>query len=1522
MLKIMKILKNLYLALAMGTAALCSAPDASAQPPGKQVVAKSTADMVLRHDVEARRSMRAALPRPAAKAPLREAAAGTTTLYGSVIDSYSETYYVGPGIYAYSPYDVSNFSCVAKDIRVYGGGTYGNGIYYAQDFTENRDGTLVLPVALHLYSPKDNWFLTETYYGMWWDNIACDLTYDYSQRTLYGVFWNEDYTSIDQFGYITFNDPQKGAFKANPISTMPERIAAITSSPDGTLYAFGRSGKMYTIDRATGEATVRGQAAPGEIVPFYQSACFDETTGHIFWHTIYNDWGDWGTFEVDPATASGTLVGDCGYDGSYNYDQVTGLTTLTDPTDVVCAPSPVSGLTVSVLGNAVTANVRFTMPSTAADGTSLNGTLLYNIYVDGKTAASAEAEAGKTVTAQVEFPDNGTHRVTVSAEKDGREGRVTVAEATNNTPAPMPPTDVKANVTESSDEESTVSISWNAPATDVNGAAIDAASLTYSVVRQPAGVEVYNGAALSCTDVTQHVVKQDIRYEVSAIYNGLASEPASSPTLTVGTAASAPYACDFTGDCSDWRIIDANNDGSTWTITSGQASYRYNAENAADDYLVLPPLTLEAGELYHFEVTAHNTSLVERLAAFVGTAPEAEALQTMLIKPTDITYDPRVHKLRGDFLPTTTGRYYFAVQCCSDADMSTVYVTHVSVTKTPGTAPAAPEAFTVTPGEKGALSATVDFDVPTKSINGQALSAVDYCLVRRDGSEVARLDGVSPGQHLQFTDTEGLRADTHTYTVSAVAKGVEGNTVSQNLYIGLDAPGPVQRLRACEDLDEPGTIVLTWEPPTEGQHGGYINPDDLVYFVSYGYSGDEVATYDRTYRHKLDISGGQTYQAFSVYAENNAGSGRYVWQTVVAIAGPPIEAPVVESFPGVTMNSGPWLPEIVIGNIGEAYWTPCDGSMLAEGSQDSDGGTLVFNSSKTGVASRIISPKISIASLSDPMLSFWAYYTGAKDSLKVELSADYSEYETLLKLPMDAETPGWHRHTCDLTGWKDKGFVRIAFQGVSVETRKSITAFDNFAIKEASGCDLQASLLEGPEKIKVGERGYFTLEVRNMGETPVDGNKYTVELYKDDKLCHTAKGRNIATDGTLSIMLSDVPTIDDNETCTYHAVVKAEGDVNTENDRSNEVSVGIILPHYPCPTALEGAWTGHSIRLDWQEPDLSTMPAQSTTDSFEDYPAFAIEGYGDWTTVDRDGARTIRIMLSDMLAPLDYLHAGEPMAFQVFSSLEAGIPFSSWDARTGDQMLVAFKCSSPDQGATEIYNDDWLISPALDGTAQTLSFYAKTGMGSPYVPESFEVWASSTTTDIDAFVKLGDTYDIDNVSGWQEIKVTLPEGSRHFAIRCVSQAKFALLIDDITYIPEGAAPEELSLTGYNVYRDGERMNEAPVDGNTWEDTTTALDETHSYRVTAVYDKGESLYSNAVSVQNTAVDKVDAGSLHIAAAEGCIEITGAEGRKLSVYTPDGRCRLAAQGRRQMSIPVTEGYYLVKVDGNPAVTLYVQ
>ena len=47
-------------------------------------------------------------------------------------------------------------------------------------------------------------------------------------------------------------------------------------------------------------------------------------------------------------------------------------------------------------------------------------------------------------------------------------------------------------------------------------------------------------------------------------------------------------------------VIDNNNDGSTWTLEYfyGVAQYHYDMDNNGDDYLVSPPLNLEAGKSY------------------------------------------------------------------------------------------------------------------------------------------------------------------------------------------------------------------------------------------------------------------------------------------------------------------------------------------------------------------------------------------------------------------------------------------------------------------------------------------------------------------------------------------------------------------------------------------------------------------------------------------------------------------------------------------------------------------------------------------------------------------------------------------------------------------------------------------------------------------------------------------------------------------------------------------------------------
>lgn len=1470
------------------------------------------------------------------RAPLTmkpRAGAGSTVLYGCIFDGYG-SYWGEPGIYAYSAYNADNVVKMQGGIDVYGGATYGDGVYYAQYFEESDDGTkLTFPISLNLYNVNEAWNKQKTYTGWWTTEIAKDLTWDPTQKVLYGIFADDEYKEFNRFGYITFDEPYETAYKANHLSALPERMLAIAADNKGVIYAFGVSSNLYTIDKATGEATLVGNTGVEGVgkAPWLQSACFDEATGHLFWHTLeytYDDYFEenaymWRTYEVDPATAEATLTADFYNNYEYSNDQIVGLTTLKEFTVSTYAPNPVTNLAPKFAAEELSGKVAFTLPATNAAGAALSGTLRYTVYVDGVKSAEGEAAAGANVEKEITAADNGTHKVGVVCEQNGVKSRITVAESYIGQDVPLAPTDVKAEVQSETNDKATVKVSWTAPTEGENGP-IDPAALTYVVTRMPEGVTVYEGAELSCTDEVDASVRTTIHYEVKAKNGTELGAAGASAELTVGTAYTVPFSEDFENPEADlelWTVIDANNDRSTWAREGGYAFYKFDPQNAADDYLVLPGIRLKAGNLYHLNLGIRNNYLEERVAAYVGTAQTVEGLTEELIAPTTLPNGPASYKMTGDFMPKADGIYYFAVKCCSDADMSFLYLDEVSVTMTSEAAPATPEA-TLTPGEKGTLSATVEMTVPAKTIGGANLAAVDYCAVARDGAEVKRFDNPAPGSKLTFTDSEGLTAGTHTYEVYAVAAGEQGGARKFTPYIGLDVPAAVRNLKAVEDLNEPGTVVLTWDAPTEGQHGGYVDPEGLTYQISYGTSTDEASTRETSFRQKLDISRGQAYEAYSVYAVNAAGSGRNVWKTVVAIAGPAVEAPMVESFAGVTMKSGPWLSEIVVGKIGQAYWNACDGSFTQAGTQDGDGGVINFNTTMPGAASRLISPKVDISKLNKPQLSFWVYQTGKTDKVKAELSADYGEYITLQDITLNEDTKGWRRYSIDLSAWKTSQFVRIAFQGISVENTTDITSVDNIAIKDNVDCDLQAVSLSGPQKVKVSETATFTLQVRNTGNKALAAGDYKVALYKNEKQVAEFSGVALGIDATSNMTLTDVPTIDDSEISVYYACILYDQDEKADNNRTNNVSVEIILPAYPRVKNLRGDWDGNALKLYWDEPDFADMPAQSVTERFESYPAFAISGYGDWKTVDVDGAKTIRMTLDVISGPLEYEHAGEPMAFQVFNSYEAGIPFASWDAHSGQQMLVAFKSSTPEGSDKTINNDDWLISPELNGEAQTISFYAKTGMNAPYVPEKFQVLYSTSTPTVEAFTQVGETYAIDNVRDWKEIKAELPEGAKYFAIRCVSEDKFALLIDDITYIPVGAVAEELSLLGYNMYRNGQRVNEEPIPESIWTDETTVKGESYTYRVTAVYDKGESLYSNELTTTNTAITDVAAAEVIIRTSAGRISIEGAQGLHVAVYTMDGRCLLSQSGRAKMQIAAPNGnYYVVKV-GNRSTTVLVK
>ena len=160
-------------------------------------------------------------------------------------------------------------------------------------------------------------------------------------------------------------------------------------------------------------------------------------------------------------------------------------------------------------------------------------------------------------------------------------------------------------------------------------------------------------------------------------------------------------------------------------------------------------------------------------------------------------------------------------------------------------------------------------------------------------------------------------------------------------------------------------------------------------------------------------------------------------------------------------------------------------------------------------------------------------------------------------------------------------------------------------------------------------------------------------------------------------------------------------------------------------------------------------------------------------------------------------------------------------------------------------NSDWLISPELSGKEQTISFYAKVFSGIGF--DEVDVYYSTTGRMIADFTNKIET--VTNIPGsFTEYRYDLPEGAKYFAIRCCTPYNGGiLLIDDITY--EG---KPLTLTGYNIYRDGKLVGN--VDANTTSFTDDAVGA--KYNVTAVYEEGESGYSNDY-IPDSSIESVSA-----------------------------------------------------------------
>ena len=308
--------------------------------------------------------------------------------------------------------------------------------------------------------------------------------------------------------------------------------------------------------------------------------------------------------------------------------------------------------------------------------------------------------------------------------------------------------------------------------------------------------------------------------------------------------------------------------------------------------------------------------------------------------------------------------------------------------------------------------------------------------------------------------------------------------------------------------------------------------------------------------------------------------------------------------------------------------------------------------------------------------------------------------------------------------------------------------------------------------------------------------------------------------------------------------------------------------------------------------------------------ALAVEG---WKIIDGDAAPLISVN-----NPKFPFSAGKLAAWWITdqgwdSDNETSVDL--WRAHSGTKYLTS---GSVMRGSTPVQCDDWAISPRLFGCEQVISFYARSffGQGSyaGAYQEDFEVLYSTSTTNIDDFVSAGEVKKVP--FSWTKYSFRMPTGALYFAIRSRSTDQFFLFIDDVTYIPATGETSAPTVKGYNIYRDGRKINTGLVAGTSYTDNSVRTEGDHTYVVTAVYAEGESRPSNEAYLSYSGALAPGAATLTVVAGEGFIEVAGAEGMDIDVFNAAGMTVASARGKDAVRFTVEAGIYIVRAGATAA------
>lgn len=271
----------------------------------------------------------------------------------------------------------------------------------------------------------------------------------------------------------------------------------------------------------------------------------------------------------------------------------------------------------------------------------------------------------------------------------------------------------------------------------------------------------------------------------------------------------------------------------------------------------------------------------------------------------------------------------------------------------------------------------------------------------------------------------------------------------------------------------------------------------------------------------------------------------------------------------------------------------------------------------------------------------------------------------------------------------------------------------------------------------------------------------------------------------------------------------------------------------------------HTVSLAWTSPE----PTDGFFEDFEEHNDFAINSSGSigWTYIDADNKPTYTWQACT------FPTQGQKMAYVVMNpwqTVPAVNDNPNYKPHSGQKMLVDF-C------AVDAPNNDYIISPRLNFDADfQISFWARSyKTGENYNAERIRVGYSTTGTQPSDFTFVNESPYVELPDEWTLVAYDIPKDARYVTINCVSDDAFMLLIDDIFVGTNKVRPESANMAraaaknpvvGFNVYRNGEKLNSKPVESVSYTDEVPDYGD-YQYTVAAVKKDG------SVSEQSVALN---------------------------------------------------------------------